>query len=142
MQNNENRHQTGDYCRRLGLRLDVWRSCGVHASGDAPWCAVMQIGEGDGTWDCQYQTVEECMPHVIAGNRGNCSPNPYGPSPAAAASVPSQGVTNTMSSTAANRKFQEHAYNENHDQNYDYRRRPGGGSSALLQVINLRMGDV
>ena len=59
-----------------------------HASNDAPWCAVINLGMGDARWDCRYRTVEECVPNVIAGDRGSCSPNPYGSSPAAAATVP------------------------------------------------------
>jgi len=53
------------------------------AFGDAPWCAVIALGEGDVFWDCQYRTVEECVPNVVAGNRGFCNVNPYGPGPAA-----------------------------------------------------------
>ena len=60
----------------------------THASGDAPWCAVINLGMGDLTWDCRFRTVEECVPNVIAGNRGFCNVNPYGPGPAAAAPVP------------------------------------------------------
>ena len=44
------------------------------AYGDAPWCAV--YGDRDANWDCQYRTVEECVPHILAGNRGFCNPNP------------------------------------------------------------------
>jgi hypothetical protein len=51
------------------------------AYGDAPWCAVINIGAGTVYWDCQYRTVEECVPNVIAGNRGFCNLNPWpGPS--------------------------------------------------------------
>jgi hypothetical protein len=51
------------------------------AYGDAPWCAVITIGPGDVYWDCQYRTIEECRPNVIAGNRGFCNLNPWpGPS--------------------------------------------------------------
>ena len=51
------------------------------AYGDAPWCAVITIGSGDVYWDCQYYSVEECRPNVIAGNRGFCNLNPWpGPS--------------------------------------------------------------
>jgi hypothetical protein len=57
------------------------------ASGDAPWCAVISIGEGEVHWDCRYRTVQECVPNVIAGNRGFCNLNPYGPGPAAPAAV-------------------------------------------------------
>ena len=53
----------------------------VRAYGDAPWCAVINIGAGTVYWDCQYRTVEECVPNVIAGNRGFCNLNPWpGPS--------------------------------------------------------------
>jgi hypothetical protein len=45
--------------------------------GDAPWCAVLQIGTGSVTWHCYYRTVEECVPNVLAGNRGSCNLNPY-----------------------------------------------------------------
>ena len=51
------------------------------AGGDAPWCAVVNIGAGDVYWDCHYRTIEECVPNVIAGNRGFCNLNPWpGPS--------------------------------------------------------------
>jgi hypothetical protein len=51
------------------------------AGGDAPWCAVINIGAGTVYWDCHYRTVEECVPNVIAGNRGFCNLNPWpGPS--------------------------------------------------------------
>jgi hypothetical protein len=52
-----------------------------HASGDAPWCALINLGMGDVYWDCRYRTVEECVPNVIAGNRGFCNLNPWGPGP-------------------------------------------------------------
>jgi hypothetical protein len=55
------------------------------AYGDAPWCAVISLGTGQVTWECYYRTVEECQPNVIAGNRGFCSLNPYGPGPSYAA---------------------------------------------------------
>jgi uncharacterized protein DUF3551 len=43
----------------------------------APWCAVIAMGDGDMQWDCEFRTIEECRPHVVAGNRGWCNPNPY-----------------------------------------------------------------
>ena len=52
-----------------------------HAFGNAPWCAVITLVGGNAYWDCQYRTVEECVPNVIAGNRGFCNLNPWpGPS--------------------------------------------------------------
>lgn len=55
-----------------------------YAFGDAPWCAVIELGEDDVYWDCEYRTIEECVPNVIAGNRGSCTQNPW-PGPATAA---------------------------------------------------------
>jgi hypothetical protein len=57
-----------------------------HAFGDAPWCAVIEIGTGMVYWDCQYRTVEACVPNVLAGNRGFCNLNPW-PGPSAATAV-------------------------------------------------------
>jgi hypothetical protein len=58
--------------------LDTASAQAIHA----PWCAVTNQGFGDMHWDCQYQTVEQCTPHVLSGNRGFCNENPYytGPS--------------------------------------------------------------
>jgi Protein of unknown function (DUF3551) len=53
--------------------------------GDAQWCAVIQAGDGDVYWDCQYQTFEACRPNVVAGNRGFCNLNPTYRPPAAGA---------------------------------------------------------
>jgi len=39
---------------------------------ETPWCAVIS----DGYWDCQYNSIEECRPNVLAGNRGFCNLNP------------------------------------------------------------------
>ena len=79
-----------------------------NASGDAPWCAVTEIGEGAEASDCQYRSVEECLPNVLAGNRGHCSPTPYALDPTTV-SVPATGPTSTTSNTAAGRKLQKDA---------------------------------
>jgi hypothetical protein len=53
------------------------------AGGDAPWCAVINIGTGTVYWDCQYPTFEACyhLGNILAGNRGFCNLNPWpGPS--------------------------------------------------------------
>ena len=55
--------------------------------GDAPWCAVINMGDGDVHWDCEYNSVEQCVPNVLAGNRGFCNVNPYGPPMRAAAKM-------------------------------------------------------
>jgi len=54
-----------------------------HAAGNAPWCAVINIGTGTVYWDCQYPTFEACyhLGNILAGNRGFCNLNPWpGPS--------------------------------------------------------------
>ena len=48
----------------------------AQARPEAPWCAVINLGFGDVYWDCQYNSIEECRPNVLAGNRGFCNPNP------------------------------------------------------------------
>ena len=47
--------------------------------GNAPWCAVQNLGAGDIVWDCEFMTAEQCQPAVIAGNRGYCNLNPASP---------------------------------------------------------------
>jgi hypothetical protein len=81
----------------------------ARASGDAPWCAITVIGDGDGQWDCQYETVQECVPNVLAGNRGHCSPNPYYLPPPATAFVPGKDPINTTSGAVEDRKSQKDA---------------------------------
>ena len=46
-----------------------------HAQG-APWCAVVSAGPATVEWHCDYRSVEECRPNVLAGNRGFCLLNP------------------------------------------------------------------
>jgi hypothetical protein len=36
-----------------------------HAFGNAPWCAVINIGTGTVYWDCQYPTFERAIILVI-----------------------------------------------------------------------------
>ena len=50
-----------------------------HAFGNAPWCAVKNLGK-DVYWDCQYPTFAACYPNALA-DRGFCNLNPSaGPS--------------------------------------------------------------
>ncbi|HWC93601.1 MAG TPA: DUF3551 domain-containing protein [Pseudolabrys sp.] len=46
------------------------------AAGYAPWCAVSSMGRGGAYWDCSYATLDQCVPFIVAGNRGFCNPNP------------------------------------------------------------------
>ena len=39
------------------------------------WCAVISFGATGVQEDCSYNSIEECRPNVIAGNRGFCRPN-------------------------------------------------------------------
>jgi hypothetical protein len=43
---------------------------------EAPWCAVLTIGEDAVYWDCQYRSFDDCLPHLFEGNRGFCNENP------------------------------------------------------------------
>jgi hypothetical protein len=45
--------------------------------GHAKWCAVTNNGGGDIEWECVYDSVAECQPFILGGNRGFCSRNPY-----------------------------------------------------------------
>lgn len=72
MQNNETATKTAIIAASL-----MFGAPAGHAAGDGPWCAVIEIGAGEGFWDFRYRTVEECVPNVLAGNRGTCTPNPY-----------------------------------------------------------------
>jgi hypothetical protein len=53
----------------------------AQAYGKHPWCAVTN-DTGDMNWDCEYDSIETCRPHVLAGNRGWCNENPYYKGPA------------------------------------------------------------
>jgi hypothetical protein len=53
--------------------------------GNAPWCAVQNLGAGDVVWDCEFRSADECAPHVTAGNRGFCNINPSFVPPVSAA---------------------------------------------------------
>ena len=55
----------------ISLQIQPARAAGVF-----PWCAVVSVGRGDVYWDCRYRSVEECVPNVLAGNRGFCNHNP------------------------------------------------------------------
>ena len=56
---------------------------------EAPWCAVIGLGHGDAYWDCQYGSLEQCVPTILAGNRGFCNQNPAytGPAPVKRAKI-------------------------------------------------------
>lgn len=45
--------------------------------GNARWCAVTNDGGDSMSWDCEYDTQEDCAPAVLQANRGFCSQNPY-----------------------------------------------------------------
>ena len=44
--------------------------------GPGRWCAVVNNGHGNVTWDCSYASIEQCSPNVLAGSRGFCNLNP------------------------------------------------------------------
>jgi hypothetical protein len=85
----------------------------ARASGDEPWCALTSLGEGAQAWNCEYETVEECLPSVTSGNRGSCVPNPYAaPAPVstpAPVAAPATAPPSTTPSTTQKRKAQGNA---------------------------------
>lgn len=44
-------------------------------AAEGPWCAILNFGS-DSYEDCQYQSLEQCVPAVTGGFRGFCNPNP------------------------------------------------------------------
>ena len=42
-------------------------------------CAVIEVHDAGGYWDCQYHSFEDCYRrgNIVAGNRGFCNPSPY-----------------------------------------------------------------
>jgi len=49
---------------------------GSRAFDHGPWCAVVSTGNDNVAWDCQYNSIEECVWNVMSGNRGFCNVNP------------------------------------------------------------------
>lgn len=50
-------------------------SPGSLRAAEGPWCAILNFGS-DVTEDCQYHSLQECLPAVTAGFRGFCNHNP------------------------------------------------------------------
>jgi hypothetical protein len=72
----------------LALALQVTSSA-AGSYGNAPWCAVQNLGAGDVVWDCEYPSAAACAPFVVAGNRGFCNINPrWTPPPPGAPATP------------------------------------------------------
>src|SRR5262245_66599692 len=42
------------------------------ATAQAPWCAVITVDNSTVYWDCQYSSLEQCLPNVLAVNCGWC----------------------------------------------------------------------
>lgn len=60
------------------------------SGGNAPWCAIIDYGDGGVSWECGYRSFEECYPNVIAGNKGSCNVNPSGSGASASATTANQ----------------------------------------------------
>lgn len=73
----------------LAVAMSAGPSPSRASGGNAPWCAIIDYGDGGVSWECVYRSFEECYPNVLAGNKGSCNVNPYGngsSAPVAAAS--------------------------------------------------------
>jgi len=74
----EARAEVAKWIRRMILAIVIVPAASVFGrhpakAYEAPWCAVIS----EGYWDCQYRSIEECRPNILAGNRGWCNPSPY-----------------------------------------------------------------
>jgi hypothetical protein len=57
--------------------------------GNSRWCAVTDQGADVISWNCEYDTLDDCRPSILAGNRGYCSLNSYfHPDPTASGAHP------------------------------------------------------
>ena len=46
------------------------------AYNDAKWCVVTDGSSDNATWDCEFDTIDDCRPALMAGTRGFCALNP------------------------------------------------------------------
>ena len=46
------------------------------AYGEAPWCAIYDIGPGSSVERCEFRDFESCRQEITGGNRGFCNHNP------------------------------------------------------------------
>ncbi len=67
----------GARCEALAEAIGVAAQCRGHVEIVHFKCAVIELGNDDSYWDCRYRTVEECVPHILAGNRDGCNVNPW-----------------------------------------------------------------
>ena len=59
------------------LTAGILLGTGPSRASEAPWCAVVNTGEGSVREICEFWTIEACQQEVISGNRGTCGVNPY-----------------------------------------------------------------
>jgi Protein of unknown function (DUF3551) len=52
------------------------RASHADSFGDSRWCAVTNKGGDVMTWDCEYDSSDECA-SAIASSGGYCAINPY-----------------------------------------------------------------
>jgi hypothetical protein len=61
----------------LAVAGAILASAGTAAARiEHPWCAMIPVFQGSRMADCQYDTLEQCLPE-IRGMGGSCDPNPY-----------------------------------------------------------------
>ena len=46
------------------------------AYGEAPWCALYDVGSGSSVERCEFRDFESCRQEITGGNRGFCNHNP------------------------------------------------------------------
>jgi hypothetical protein len=66
------------------------------ASGDAPWCQMINEGGGGVYFDCQYRSFDECQAVAGTTDHGFCNVNPWpGPSTPRAMASPAHQKRHT-----------------------------------------------
>ena len=48
----------------------------AYGYGEAPWCALYDIGEGSTQERCEFRDFESCRQEITGGNRVFCNRNP------------------------------------------------------------------
>jgi hypothetical protein len=52
------------------------RASHAYQTGDSHWCHVTDRGDVI-SWDCDYDSNDECQPAIVTGGGGYCAINPY-----------------------------------------------------------------
>jgi len=67
------------------------RASHAYQVGDSRWCHVADRAGDTMTWDCDYDSIDDCQPAIVNGGGGFCALNPgWRPDPAQSESAPAE----------------------------------------------------